>query len=524
MYKTVDLFSGAGGLSFGFEETDEFMIVAAAESDADARRTYIENHKKNGLIKMIEDVRKYNFRELTREFDGIDIVIGGPPCQGFSNANRQKNHAISMNNSLIKEFFRAVREMEPRAFVMENVDSLSSKTHKFYDSYNDSEEINEMGITKKEEKFVLSEKGYPEIDLLNVLLNGREEYYSVSSILFRLLNVLYKNREKKEGLKRYIEKNRKVIITQIDNYFSSERFEHDLLTEIKESLKSEESVIDFEGLGDFLKLQKAFLLKREFDENEIIYRIEECEEEKIIARVHTYSVIDYVRAMLNDLYKKTECILNSLDFGVPQERRRFFLIGIREGYTELDSKRFAKNMKKGTSVADAIFDIKDCIVYDEVSRDQGVPYAENDKISSFAKKMRLESNKLYNHIVPKTGEEALKRFAELKEGENFHNLSEDMKKTYANPGRTQNSIYLRLDSSKPSGTVVNVRKSMWIHPKLNRAISVREAARLQSFPDRFRFFGSKDSQYQQVGNAVPPLMAQGIAMVISNKLAEGMSD
>ena len=63
---------------------------------------------------MIPDVRDYDFSALASEFDGIDVVIGGPPCQGFSNANRQKNHIISMNNSLVKEYFRAVKEIRPK--------------------------------------------------------------------------------------------------------------------------------------------------------------------------------------------------------------------------------------------------------------------------------------------------------------------------------------------------------------------------------------------------------------------------
>lgn len=52
---------------------------------------------------------------------------------------------------------------------------------------------------------------------------------------------------------------------------------------------------------------------------------------------------------------------------------------------------------------------------------------------------------------------------------------------------------------------------MWVHPTKNRSLSVREAARLQTFPDHFRFFGTKDSQFQQVGNAVPPILAKAIA-------------
>jgi len=105
----------------------------------------------------------------------------------------------------------------------------------------------------------------------------------------------------------------------------------------------------------------------------------------------------------------------------------------------------------------------------------------------------------------------MERFKEIQQGKNFHSLSDEMKSTYAKPERTQNTIYLRLDPNEPSGTVVNVRKSMWIHPTLDRAVTVREAARLQSFPDSFEFVGTKDSQFQQVGNAVPPLLAKGIA-------------
>ena len=148
---------------------------------------------------------------------------------------------------------------------------------------------------------------------------------------------------------------------------------------------------------------------------------------------------------------------------------------------------------------------------DTVTEEDVQEYKESGNISEYAKLMRLGSVGVKNHIVPKTREKSLERFVALQEGENFHKLSTELKDNYADPSRTQNSIYLRLDSTKPSGTVINVRKSMWIHPQLNRAISVREAARLQSFPDKFIFKGPKDAQYQQIGNAVPPLMAKGIA-------------
>ena len=135
MYKTIDLFAGAGGLSYGFEMTGKFEIVAMAENNQNARETFSANHKNSANLVLIDDVRECDFCDLAKSLGGVDIVIGGPPCQGFSNANRQKNHIISMNNSLVKEYFRAIKEIKPEAFVMENVAMLASSKHRFYDSY-----------------------------------------------------------------------------------------------------------------------------------------------------------------------------------------------------------------------------------------------------------------------------------------------------------------------------------------------------------------------------------------------------
>jgi DNA (cytosine-5)-methyltransferase 1 len=134
-------------------------------------------------------------------------------------------------------------------------------------------------------------------------------------------------------------------------------------------------------------------------------------------------------------------------------------------------------------------------------------------INSFYRKLVLNNKdkKIFNHVCTETREVAKKRFEKIEQGKNFHALPDDLKSTYENPERTQNTIYKRLVYNLPSDTVVNVRKSMWIHPELNRAVSAREAARLQSFPDNYVFFGTKDSVYQQIGNAVPPVLGRAVA-------------
>lgn len=176
MIKAIDLFAGAGGLSYGFYLTGEYELVAAAEINENARATYKQNIAKHAeKFEFINNVIGYDFGALNQRKGGeIDVVIGGPPCQGFSNANRQKNHLISMNNSLVKEYFRAIKQIRPKAFVMENVSMLESDTHRFYDSYKDNAEIealiaNGFKIPKRMDSLVLADRVFVDIDLEQLL-------------------------------------------------------------------------------------------------------------------------------------------------------------------------------------------------------------------------------------------------------------------------------------------------------------------------------------------------------------------
>ena len=175
------------------------------------------------------------------------------------------------------------------------------------------------------------------------------------------------------------------------------------------------------------------------------------------------------------------------------------------------------------TVRDAIADLETVSpVYDLEDDKEGIKIDAIDGLNELAASLR-NSGVLKNHIITKTTEIAMERFKAIKQGQNFHSLDDELKtNTYTDVSRTQNTIYLRLDYDEPSGTVVNVRKSMWIHPTLDRAISVREAARLQTFPDSFVFCGTKDKQYQQVGNAVPPIMAKSIAKKLAQTLTKSL--
>ena len=236
--------------------------------------------------------------------------------------------------------------------------------------------------------------------------------------------------------------------------------------------------------------------------------------EGLHAIVDTFSVCDYIKNVMESEelgYEIRSNVLCAADFGVPQKRERFIVMGVRKDISSnFELPKAQLQPQNYYTVRDAIEDLENVPVVTDRLEDYGTPLPNITPKSELARRLR-DSHLLLNHMVTKTRAVAMERFKALLPGQNFHNLDNNLKSTYTDASRTQNTIYLRLEYDKPSGTVVNVRKSMWIHPTLNRAVSVREAARLQSFPDSFIFCGTKDKQYQQVGNAVPPLMAQAIA-------------
>lgn len=519
MYKTIDLFAGAGGLSLGFERTGKFRILAAFEKQPDMQETYRQNHKNT---EMFCDVKEADYAALLQKYGTIDVVIGGPPCQGFSNANRQKNHLISQNNMLVKEFIRAVAELKPMAFVMENVRMLQSSVHRFYMTPDYEEIVERCGIKCRETKIALLHGAEKEF-----MFDGVENCVQDEEVMKRLrwedkdfteLNVVYKTFKNGPKLLHTLQKHQKGLLAAAEKRRAGDGPIEQASKRVFRALKDWfAGKITLEELKHEVRpavvYQKMLRTAGEiFDGGLLVERYDMSD--GLHAVVRTFSICDYIQSILtsDELgYQLQQKVLCAADFGVPQKRQRFIIMGIRRDIADHFS------LPEGTyssewynTVRDAIEDLENVPVITDRHADMGTVLPDITPRSELGRMLR-DSRILKNHIVTKTTDTAMNRFKALHQGQNFHDLDTALKTTYTDVSRTQNTIYLRLEYDKPSGTVVNVRKSMWIHPTLDRAVSVREAARLQSFPDSFIFYGTKDMQYQQVGNAVPPLMAQAIA-------------
>lgn len=349
----IDLFAGAGGLSLGLANAG-FDMRIGIEAEKSAACTLQQNNPEQQVF--AEDIRNLKPLKVLESCGlkprDIDLIAGGPPCQGFSKSNMRSGSPDNPLNNLYEEYFRFVKAIKPEIFLFENV----------------------AGLT--------------------------------------------------------------------------------------------------------------------FQPNGMVHQ-------------------EIVRIGKKLGYKIQESVVDSQDYGVPQQRKRVIIIGTKE--------KIGNVLESGehtlTTVRKAINDLPSV---ENGNNTDELPYGKNAGLSKYQKLMRNGSGKtVRNNIVTKNSDLILERYRHIPEGGNWRCIPAHLMENYSNPNNCHGWIYYRLKWDDPSVVISNFRKNMLIHPNQDRGLTVREAARLQSFPDNYIFYGTKYSQQQQVANAVPPMMAEQIGKQLS---------
>lgn len=401
----VELFAGAGGMGLGFLNARSadgrgYRIVGSAEIHPIYTQTLKQNHsymESAGLIPrgstplecIPTDLCSASARSRLAEMAGrrgeVDIVIGGPPCQGFSSANRNSGSSSNPNNRLVDAFMDSVSLLRPRVLLMENVQGI--------------------------------------------LWTPRAGNGAGPTVASHVLNRL-------------------------------------------------------RGMG----------------------------------------------------YQVFPKLLDAVWYGAPQNRNRFFLLGLHQdlGYREEDFGEWGPfpqpthgpgTGERFVTVRDAIQDLPRRVNGDDAVECTYVIESARLEPNAFLREMRsgAPANVIWDHVTSRHADYVIERYKLIPQGQNWEAVRHLMT-NYADVSRTHSNIYRRLAWDEPAITMGHYRKSMIIHPSQSRGLSLREASRLQTFPDWFRFAGSVDGapegglihKQQQLANAVCPRVTKAVAQFILN--------
>lgn len=408
----ADLFCGAGGFSEGFRQAG-CRIVVGSDVDPDASATFATNFPEAESVN--GDIRQPAVRrQVTAATAGdVDLIVGGPPCQAFSQMRNHSRLIDDPRNSLYREFVRMVDKLEPRAFVMENVPGLE-----------------QMGVKEQV--------------LEDLTLNGT---YSV----------------------------RAQVVDAADFGVPQTR-RRILFIGVHSSLGLEPPVLNGSGASS------AFYLERQNGDGRARY--------KLRANRELFASDEQLRDPENAIFVTAEQAIGDLEMLKAGER----CDTLETAQLPAPSSEYQRRMRIGLGAM------------------------------------------IGNTSVPRINEDTKLRLAKLPPGGNYRDLPVELTERYLTGalwgpsngsgklGRRHYYAYRRLHPNLWSWTL-NTKADAVYHYSRRRALSVREFARLQSFPDRFVFTtdprsgelpgridgGAAHSKYRQVGNAVPPLLARAIA-------------
>lgn len=214
------------------------------------------------------------------------------------------------------------------------------------------------------------------------------------------------------------------------------------------------------------------------------------------------SIIEKFKLMGYNIQYKILC---AADYGVPQNRKRVVFVGMKKG-----EFHYPTPFEEKVTCSMALDDLPQ--LEDELGEDNA-SYATEPR-NEYQKLMRTNSTSVRNHIAAAHSDKVKKIISLVPDGGNYKDLPEE----YIN-SRNFHVAWTRFASNKPAPTIDTGHRHHF-HYKYNRVPTVRECARLQSFPDDFIFLGNKTQQFRQVGNAVPPLMAQAIAEKLKKELED----
>lgn len=205
-------------------------------------------------------------------------------------------------------------------------------------------------------------------------------------------------------------------------------------------------------------------------------------------------------------------IVRATDYGIPQNRERVIIMGYRDSKKDVDE--IWKKTKEEVSFNDPHF-FDNVTVRDAISNLPSPTVSGVVKnvspISNYQKELSSSQDTICNHCMTKHSSKAIERMTKITAGENYTSLNETIKSVHS-------GAYGRLEWDEPAQTITTrfdtPSGGRFIHPVENRTLTPREAARIQSFPDDFVFYGNRTSICKQIGNAVPPKLAYFLAKVV----------